>query len=135
MMAEETDVARTDDEVPVVPREDEDVPVFSPQVDIVENEESVEIVADMPGVSKDDVDILMEKGVLTITGRQKEERLPEMDLRRQEYEVGDFHRRFALGEGLDLENTENVSASMDDGVLRLTIPKSEQFKPRQIEIE
>ncbi|MFW5915172.1 MAG: Hsp20/alpha crystallin family protein [Planctomycetota bacterium] len=135
MTAQETDVARTDDEVPVVPREDEDVPVFSPQVDIVENEESVEIVADMPGVSKDDVDILMEKGVLTITGRQKEERLPEMDLRRQEYEVGDFHRRFALGEGLDLENTENVSASMDDGVLRLTIPKSEQFKPRQIEIE
>lgn len=135
MTAQETDVARTEDEVPVVPREDEDVPVFSPQVDIVENEESVEIVADMPGVSKDDVDILMEKGVLTITGRQKEERLPEMDLRRQEYEVGDFHRRFALGEGLDLENTENVSASMDDGVLRLTIPKSEQFKPRQIEIE
>lgn len=130
MASEEKQVTRTEEE-PLVPEEHMEEPVFSPQVDIVEKKDSVVILADMPGVSKENVDVVLEEGVLTIEGRVEEEE-PDLELQREEYQVGTFHRRFAVGEGLDVENVE---ATMEDGVLRLCIAKSERYQPRRIEIQ
>jgi HSP20 family protein len=130
MASEEKQVTRTEEE-PLVPEEHMEEPVFSPQVDIVEKKDSVVILADMPGVSKENVDVVLEKGVLTIEGRVEEQE-PDLELQRQEYQVGTFHRRFAVGEGLDVENVE---ATMEDGVLRLSISKSEHYQPRRIQIQ
>jgi len=107
-------------------------PTFIPQVDIVETEDALVLLADLPGVNKDDLDVILENGDLTIEGRVQEMHEPDMSLYRKEYDTGDFHRRFHLGEGLD---AKGVDASLHDGVLRLTIPKTEQYKARRIEIK
>jgi len=130
-MAEETKVARREQEG-VVPERLESGPTFVPQVDIIEKDDAIVVLADMPGVSKDDVDVVLEKGVLTIDGRVKETCREGMQRQEQEYEVGNFHRCFSVGEGL---NTESVEATMQDGVLRLVIPMAERYKARRIEIK
>ncbi len=105
---------------------------FIPQVDIIERKGSIEILADMPGVSRDNVRAVMEEGVLTVDGKVTVSDEKGMTLESGEYEYGSFHRSFAVGEGLDVEGIE---ACMKDGVLRLTVPKSEKYKPKQIEIQ
>ncbi len=108
-------------------------PSFVPRVDVVERPESLVVLADMPGVSRDDVSVVLEKGVLTMDGEVcPEEEGGGLTLHTQEYEVGHFHRAFEVGEGLD---PSGVEASMKDGVLRLVIPKREDLKPHRIEIK
>ncbi len=132
-MSEEKKIAKRDDEkaLQTEPVRSE-VPSFIPQVDIIEREGCIEILADMPGVSRDDVRAVMEEGVLTIDGRVTVANEEAMSLESGEYEYGNFHRSFAVGEGLDVEGIE---ACMKDGVLKLTVPKSEKYKPKQIEIK
>lgn len=131
MASEDTQVTRTEEE-PLVPEEHMEEPVFSPQVDIIEKKDSVVILADMPGVSKENVDVMLEEGVLTIEGRVEGDWPEDLELQREEYQVGSFHRRFAVGEGLDVDNVE---ATMEEGVLRLCIAKSERYQPRRIQIQ
>ena len=88
------------------------------------------VLADMPGVSRDDVSVVLEKGVQTMDGEVGSEEEGGLTLHIQEYEVGHYHRAFDVGEGLD---PSGVEASMKDGVLRLVIPKREDLKPRRIE--
>ena len=106
-------------------------PTFAPQVDIIEKPDAVVILADIPGVTKDRVEVVLERGVLTIradaTGGDQE----GMSLDLAEYEAGDFYRSFTVGRGLD---ATNVEGAVKDGVLRLVIPKSAQYKPRRIEV-
>jgi len=130
-MAEEVKVAKREGQA-LVPERMESAPTFAPQVDIIEKDDCIVVLADMPGVSKDTVDVVLEDGVLTINGRVEETPAEGLQLRRREYEVGNYHRCFSLGEGL---NTEAVEASMKDGVLRLVIPLAEQYKVRRIEIK
>ncbi len=104
---------------------------FVPLVDVIEKQDGVEILADMPGVSRENVEASLEEGVLTISGKVSPPTMQGMSLQSGEYETGSFYRSFAVGEGLD---TEGIEASMKDGVLRLRIPKSEKYKPKQIEI-
>lgn len=130
MVAEEKQITRTEGES-VVPEEHLEEPVFTPPVDIVEKKDSVVILADMPGVKKDGVDVVLEEGVLTIEGRVEEEE-PDLELQREEYQSGSFQRRFSVGRELDVANVE---AQMQDGVLRLCIAKSERYQPRRIEIK
>ena len=130
-MAERTEVTRHEGEA-IVPEHLQPGSVFSPQVDIMETPESVVVIADLPGISKDNLEVVLEKGVLTIEGRYGEEKPPAQTLNQREYEVGSFHRCFAVGEGLD---PEGVAAALKDGVLRLTIPKADRCKPRRIEIK
>lgn len=130
-MSEETQITEKKGEA-VVPEQMEDEALFAPQVDIVEKNDAIIVVADMPGVSRENVEVILEEGTLAITGKTEEEKEPEMTCDLAEYEVGGFHRRFTVGEGLD---TDNVAAKMKDGVLRLTIPKSAQHKRRTIEIQ
>ncbi len=105
-------------------------PSFAPRVDVLEKPDSPVVLADMPGVSRDDVSVVLEKGVQTMDGEVGSEEEGGLTLHIQEYEVGHYHRAFDVGEGLD---PSGVEASMKDGVLRLVIPKREDLKPRRIE--
>jgi len=130
-MADETQVTEPS-QAPVVPESFGDEPLFTPQVDIIEKEDAILILADMPGVAKDSVDVVLEEGVLSINGKVRSDALEGMRLRSREYEMGNFHRCFSVGEGLD---PDGVEAAMKDGVLRLSIPKAERYQPRRIEIK
>ncbi len=95
---------------------------FVPRMDIYERDGSIEVVADMPGVSEDAVDITLERDVLTIEGYVESEYPQRYGLTYAEYRVGDYQRRFTLPDQID---REEIDASMKDGVLRLHLPKAE----------
>lgn len=106
--------------------------VYVPAVDIIEREEDIVLVADMPGVDDASVDIVLEKDTLTIDGRV-EENIPEGHrLRVSEYGVGDYHRVFTLSDEID---KERINATVKHGVLRLTLPKSEAVRTRKIPVK
>ena len=104
---------------------------INPRVNIFESDESVTIEAEMPGVTKDSVDIEIDKNELTLTGHRSRSD-NEGRLRFQERPSADFYRTFTLGRGVD---TEKVEARMKDGILRLTLHKAEHVKKRKIAIE
>ncbi len=106
-------------------------PVFIPAVDILENQNELMILADMPGVDGKDVDIDLREDVLTIRGPVSAvEDEKEISVYR-EFNWGDYFRQFTLTEVID---QEKILAKMDDGVLRLTLPKKEKVKPKKIKI-
>jgi HSP20 family protein len=101
---------------------------ITPVVDIYENEEGLTLLADLPGVHKDDLQLGVDKNVLTIEGR-----LPETNGQALYREFGGsvYYRRFQLSEKIDLEN---IKAELKDGVLTLRMPKSAAARPRRIEV-
>lgn len=101
---------------------------YIPAVDIWETEDAIEMQVDMPGVAKEDVDINVERNSLVLHGKRGK---LEGSSVYTEAEYGDFHREFTLSDDLD---TSNITAKMNNGVLQLSIAKSEQVKPRKIEI-
>lgn len=105
--------------------------LFVPEVDISESQEGVTLMADLPGVRKEDLDIDYREGVLTLTARVE---APPSHHRPvyQEYEVGGFQRRFTVGERIDMNK---VQANLKDGVLTLFLPRADEHKPRKIEIK
>lgn len=105
---------------------------WMPAMDIVENEGAFVATADLPGLTKEDIDLSIEDGVLTLSGERKFEHADtEGKFRRIERSYGRFTRSFSLPQGLD---HEKVSASFDNGVLTLTLPKSDVAKSRKIDI-
>jgi HSP20 family molecular chaperone IbpA len=104
--------------------------MFQPHVDIVEDANAITLFADLPGVRKEDVDIDVREGVLTLTGPVSAADESWQSLVR-EFQMGGFTRRFTLSERID---TEKINAKLEHGVLRLDLPKVEQAKPRKIEI-
>lgn len=105
--------------------------VFVPAVDILENEEEIIILADMPGVTSKSVDIDLRESVLTIQGRiSPAEGEKEVTVYR-EFDWGDYLRQFTLSDAID---QEKITAKMDQGVLRLTLPKAEKRKPKKIQV-
>lgn len=107
-------------------------PVFVPAVDIFEQEGNITMLADMPGVTPDDLAIDLHENVLTMTGDVKEtEGENETELIR-EYHVGRYFRQFTVSDKID---QDKIEASLTDGVLRLILPKAEASKPRQIAIK
>ncbi|MBP1712713.1 MAG: heat shock protein Hsp20 [Deltaproteobacteria bacterium] len=106
-------------------------PVFIPAVDILENQNEIMILADMPGVDGKDVDIDLRNDILTIRGPVSPvEDEKEVSVYR-EYSWGDYFRQFTLAEMID---QGKISAKMDNGVLRLNLPKKEKVKPKKIEV-
>lgn len=100
----------------------------APRMDVYETDTTFVLVADMPGVRPDGLEVAAERDVLTIRGRvTRPERAPE----HQEYELTDFFQTLALTEDLD---ANGVSASLKDGVLRVTIPKSPTVQPKKIHV-
>lgn len=104
------------------------VPVFIPPVDIYETEGALTLVADMPGVPLDNIDIDLDADQLTIRGTVPLEEETGKVLFR-EYTVGDYYRQFTLSSDID---REKIQASMKNGVLKLVLPKAEAAKPRKI---
>ena len=106
--------------------------VFTPDVDIFETDKEITLLADMPGVKADDLNIDLRDNVLTLDGEVKApEADDEVDIFR-EYRTGKYYRQFNLSELID---QAKIDAELKDGVLRLTLPKVEAAKPRQITVK
>ena len=106
---------------------------WMPVVDITEDESGYHIEAEVPGVEKDDLKVTVENGILSIRGERKFEREEKSDkVHRVERSYGSFLRTFRVPEDAD---GEAVKADFKNGVLTVALPKSEQAKPRQIEVE
>ena len=106
---------------------------WSPSVDILEDEKSFTLLADIPGVDPKDIDISMEKGVLTVKGERNTENIEEKEnYRRVERQSGQFYRRFTLP---DSANADKIEARSEHGVLKITIPKQEVAVSRRIEVK
>jgi len=104
---------------------------LTPVVDIIERKDDLYLVADLPGVAEDAVDINVEKNVLTIGARIKEE-APEGRAYLHEYDLGDWRRSFTLSNDID---QTGIEAQLKDGVLRLRLPKAKQTAPRKIKVK
>jgi HSP20 family protein len=103
-----------------------------PAADIDEYVDRFELSVDLPGVVADDVEITLDKGVLSVSGeRRVEERTEQLSQSRRERGRGRFHRRFVLP---DTVNGEGVEARGRDGVLVITIPKQAAAQPRRIKV-
>lgn len=106
---------------------------WAPLVDIKEEPQRFVIQADIPGVDPKDIEISMDKGILSIKGERKvESSSPDDEYSRLERAHGVFYRRFALP---DSANPEGISASGKHGVLEISIPKKPETTPRRIEVK
>jgi HSP20 family molecular chaperone IbpA len=103
---------------------------YTPAVDIYADEEAITVRADLPGVKKEDLEIDLKEGVLTVTGHVAP---PESRLKPvyREYGIGGYTRRFTVGDKID---QAGIGAKLSNGVLELRLPKAEKLKPRKIEV-
>ena len=102
-----------------------------PQVNIVETKDGYLLEAEMPGVNKDGLEVLLEGNEVTIVGRRNPVTGDAQLLYRESYDF-DFRRIFELDPVID---TSRISARMENGVLHLELPKAEKVKPRKITID
>lgn len=105
-----------------------------PRIDVSEDENAIHVKADVPGINEKDINVTVEKGVLTISGEKKEERKEEDDKRRyivSERSYGSFSRTIQLPDAI---KADEIRASFKDGVLTVEVPKAEEVKPRKIEV-
>jgi HSP20 family protein len=109
------------------------VKAWNPRVDIAELEDRYEVHAEVPGLSREEINVTLEDGTLTIQGEKKRSSEAKDDqVVRTERFYGKFSRSFNVGDRVD---AEGISASYKDGVLVVGLPKAEQVKPRAIEVE
>lgn len=105
---------------------------WAPPVDIFEKNDHLVIRAEIPGVSKDDMDVRIENGVLTLHGERKHEtEVKEENAYRMERVYGAFTRSFSLPTTVD---ATKVAATYKDGILEVTVPKAETAKPKKVDI-
>lgn len=105
--------------------------VFVPRVDIVENDEAIILVADLPGVDERGVDITLEKNVLTLKATPVSQHPEGYSPAYLEYEVGNFERVFTVSDAVD---RNGIQATVKNGVLQLTLPKSKQQLSQKIPV-
>jgi HSP20 family molecular chaperone IbpA len=106
--------------------------VFTPAVDIFETDKEITLLADMPGVKADDLTIDLRDNTLTLSADTAPVDNNEENEILREYETGRYYRQFTLGE---LVNQENIDAKLNDGVLRLSLPKVEKATPKKITVK
>jgi HSP20 family protein len=105
---------------------------FAPAVDVYEDEHKVALKIEVPGIEEKDIDVRVENNTLTVHGERKiEKEEKEENYRRVERQYGSFTRTFTLPQTVD---TENVSATYDKGVLKITLPKKAEAKPKQVKV-
>ncbi len=129
-MAETTIPARNEEQTEAIAQTRDDSRYIVPPVDIYENEDALVVVADLPGVKKEDLHINVENDVLTIDGHPSNGH--EGELIRGEFELLNFYRQFTLSDKVD---QDKIEATLARGVLTLKLPKAEKAKPRQIEVK
>lgn len=110
-------------------RQESEEVFIRPAVDIFETEQGLTLMADLPGVDKEDLKIDLDQGLLTVQASGKSQ-MGGVSIRR-EFLHGSFYRQFRLSDEID---SENIVAEMKNGVLTLLLPKSEAARPRRIEI-
>jgi HSP20 family molecular chaperone IbpA len=106
--------------------------VFTPSVDIFETDQSITMLADMPGIDSANLTIDLRDNTLTIAGELPEPDGDEEEIIYKEYESGKFYRQFSLSNEID---QDKIDAKLNNGVLRLTLPKVEKAQPRQISVK
>jgi HSP20 family protein len=133
MMAQE--VSRTEQQVPQTTETAARAPsrpLFLPPADIYETRENIVVLAEMPGVAPDGIDITLERRVLTIRGRSGANEHAGYQRVYTEYADGDYERAFTLSENID---RDRIEATLKNGVLHLVLPKAETAKARKIELK
>ena len=106
--------------------------VWSPAVDIVEKDGHFTLIADLPGVGKEDIKLTIDEGSLTLSGERKSEKSEATEYgHRYERAYGKFSRSFTLGSGIDVKK---VSADFKNGTLTVELPKLESSKPFEVSI-
>ncbi len=104
-----------------------------PAVDVFEKDNEINLKAELPGLTKDDVDISIENNTLTISGEKKREsEVKDDNYHRVERSYGRFQRSFTLPQTID---AKNVKASFKDGILSVKLGKKEEAKPKKIDIQ
>lgn len=117
---------------PVAGREDTRAGAWMPAVDIRETADSLVFHAELPGMTKDQVELTLENNILTLKGERQFERDEEREsYHRIERGYGTFNRTFALPANV---KTDDVKASFDNGVLTIELPKIDEAKPRRVQI-
>ena len=105
---------------------------FAPAVDVYEDEHQVTLKIEVPGIDEKDIDVRVENNTLTVTGERKIEKEEKQEnYRRVERQYGSFTRTFTLPHTVD---AEKVSADYDKGVLKISLPKKAEAKPKQIKV-
>jgi HSP20 family protein len=106
--------------------------IFLPTADIYETEDALNVILEMPGVEKSNVDVRVEDGVLKVEGRLDFSKYKGLEPLYTEYNVGHYFRSFRLSSKIE---QNKIGAELKDGVLALTLPKVEEAKPRTIQIK
>ena len=105
---------------------------FAPPVDVYEDEHSITLKIEVPGIDEKDIDVRLENNTLTVHGERKfEKEEKEENYRRVERQYGSFTRTFTLPNTVD---AENVTANYDKGVLNVQLAKKSEAKPKQIKV-
>jgi len=106
----------------------------APEADVTENDQGIRVMVELPGLRPEDVEVSLENNILTVSGEKREERREEDRNHRwhlSERRYGRFSRSFVLPR--DVEQ-DRIEAGFENGVLTVSVPKSERAKPRRIEI-
>ena len=105
---------------------------FVPRTDIYEVEDAIILALDMPGINQNAIEITLEKNILNVKGYAQMDDPDDYALTFAEYEAGDYERSFRVSDAVD---QAKIDALYKDGVLRLTLPKAEQAKPKKIAVK
>jgi HSP20 family molecular chaperone IbpA len=132
IMAEKTVPAKAQERTTSAPREEtrSQERYVTPPVDIYENGDGLVVKADLPGVAKENLDVRVENGLLTIQTRPARANSGAPIYR--EYELANFFRQFELSDKVD---QQKISADLKHGVLTLKLPRAEEVKPKQIDVK
>jgi HSP20 family protein len=113
--------------------EDTSLSLWSPAVDIAEQDDEYLVKVELPGVEKNDVSITLESNILTVRGTKRQEKEDKgREYHRVERSYGSFHRSFTLPISVQ---ADKINAVFADGILSVTLPKAEESKPKQIEVK
>jgi len=104
---------------------------YRPEIEFSETPDSLEVVAEVPGLSKDDVTLTLDRGTLTVSGARKVDAIKGYEAHRRERVDYEFTRSYALPCEIDAEKAQ---ASVKDGVLRIVLPKAPEEQPRRISV-
>jgi HSP20 family protein len=105
--------------------------VFLPVADIFETEQTLTVILEMPGVAKENVDVSVENDILTIEGRIDFSKYEGLQPVYTEYNIGHYSRSFQISSQIE---QDRISATIDNGVMTLVLPKAEKAKPRKISL-
>ena len=113
-------------------KENTNQPVRRPAVDVWEDAKAVYVVAELPGVAKDDLTLHVEKNTLNLVGRATRHEPDNLRRAATEFSAGSFQRSFGLSDEID---KDGIKAQLRDGLLRLLLPKRAAVQPRRIQIQ